>query len=342
MNAEGTRMTTQRYLSQEELLAWVNGLLQERRVVAPVRNGEHVFLQPLAGAEEVDLTYGQTVNSLKEFFFPATEAILRVYRGKRNARLEALLPEGKQVLLGIRPCDAAALTSMDALFLGEPADPYYGTRRQNTLLVGLACLEVPTAECFCTTTGGSPVGTTNLDVLLYPQDQGYIAEPLTEAGRALLGKVGQPLEEPFVPEEPEMPRCPRPTEEAWRRVFDDGLWERLGERCLGCKICTYNCPTCYCFDIRDWGAGGKVVRLRAWDACTSKHFYIEASGHDPRPTRGLHLRNRFAHKYFYFPWRYEQILLCSGCGRCVAQCPVNIDITEVLEEVDARAKAAND
>jgi ferredoxin len=331
----------QRRLSKQELLAWVDHLLESQRVIAPVRVEEDlVFLQSIEASPEIDLTYGQSVNSIKEFFFPATETLVRIRRGKKTVEMEVPALQTDQVLFGIRPCDAASLLSMDALFLDEPADSYYRSRRENSTIVGLACQEIPSPACFCTTAEGSPIGTTNMDVVLYEHGENYVAQALTERGEALLIKAeGIPLEEPFVPQEPELPAYPRPSHEEWLRVFEDTYWERLGERCLACKICTYNCPTCYCFDIRDRGGGGRVERIRAWDACQSKHFYIEASGHDPRPTRGLHLRNRFFHKYYYFPWRYDDILLCSGCGRCVSQCPVDIDLTEVLEEVAKRARA---
>jgi len=120
-------------------------------------------------------------------------------------------PGQPQVLFAIRPCDAAALTSMDALFLGDPADLYWGRRRQNSLLVGLACMQVPTPECFCTTVGGSPLGTANLDVILYADGEGYVAAALTERGAALLGPAGgRALEQPFVPQPPELAPFPCP------------------------------------------------------------------------------------------------------------------------------------
>ncbi len=33
--------------------------------------------------------------------------------------------------------------------------------------------------------------------------------------------------------------------------FDDPAWGKLSESCLGCGTCTFVCPTCQCYDIKD-------------------------------------------------------------------------------------------
>ena len=58
-------------------------------------------------------------------------------------------------------------------------------------------------------------------------------------------------------------------------------------------------------------------------------FTLHASGHNPRPGRKERVRQRFMHKLSYFPDRYDGVVSCVGCGRCVIYCPVNIDIREI-------------
>jgi ferredoxin len=127
-----------------------------------------------------------------------------------------------------------------------------------------------------------------------------------------------------------------PSEE-WRPLFEDEIWMRHGERCLSCRICTYVCPTCRCFDVADrvveQRAGlTRIERIRVWDACTSTNYRRVAGGHNPRPTKPERLRNRFCCKFCYYPEDFGP-LGCVGCGRCVVSCPVDIDITEVMRDV---------
>ncbi len=61
-----------------------------------------------------------------------------------------------------------------------------------------------------------------------------------------------------------------------------------------------------------------------------------AGGHNPRPTQAARQRQRYMHKFLYYPER-EGVALCVGCGRCVVDCPVNIDIREVIAAIAAAA-----
>jgi sulfhydrogenase subunit beta (sulfur reductase) len=89
------------------------------------------------------------------------------------------------------------------------------------------------------------------------------------------------------------------------------------------------CPSCYCFNITDEMVEGTGERIRTWDNCFNPSYTLETSGHNPRAIKSNRFRNRFSHKFWYYPEKYDS-LLCSGCGRCVSNCPTRIDIREVL------------
>ncbi|MDZ7838061.1 MAG: 4Fe-4S dicluster domain-containing protein [Actinomycetota bacterium] len=64
--------------------------------------------------------------------------------------------------------------------------------------------------------------------------------------------------------------------------FGAEAWKEVSKKCIGCGACTFVCPTCYCFDIRDEKDNQQGKRYRCWDFCTSYLYTLEASGHNPR------------------------------------------------------------
>ena len=84
----------------------------------------------------------------------------------------------------------------------------------------------------------------------------------------------------------------------------------------------------------------KGDRYRCWDNCFNPLYTEETSGHNPRAQKSNRFRNRFSHKFWYYPDKYDS-LLCSGCGRCIMHCPTRIDIREVLRVMGARPKPAS-
>jgi len=332
----GEKRKRMKVITRDDLLAWLDGLNQSRTLIGPKLVEEKVLYKPISHSSEILLDFGKTDLSAKEYFFPSTHVLFSIEKGKEGIKLVEPSLEEDRVFFGLRPCDARALRALDALFLEkEPIDPYYAERREKTTLIGLACREMA-EECFCTSLGSAPNDASDLDLMLTEIDQGYAVEIITEKGKALLGDLtleevaGSPPE-PIIREG----KVDLPDMEAWPEHFNDTYWARLAARCLSCRLCSYVCPTCHCFDVRDYETpGGDIERLRAWDSCQEEGYRRIAGGHNPRPTNVERLRNRFYCKFYYYPKDFGPIA-CVGCGRCITQCPANVDIVEVLEDVAA-------
>lgn len=115
-------------------------------------------------------------------------------------------------------------------------------------------------------------------------------------------------------------------------LFNNKVWDKVSETCLGCGTCTYICPTCHCFGFKDTATKGEASRYRYWDSCMYPKFTLHASGHNPRPTRKERFRQRVMHKYVYIRRNFG-LTACTGCGRCIRSCPAGISIRSVVKSV---------
>ena len=91
---------------------------------------------------------------------------------------------------------------------------------------------------------------------------------------------------------------------------------------LAAERTAYVCPTCQCYDIRDFDTGREIRRYRCWDSCMYSEFTRMAHG-NPRKSQVERFRQRFMHKLVYFPANNDGMYSCVGCGRCVAKCPIS-------------------
>jgi ferredoxin len=294
---------------------------------------------------EVDLDTLNTLLPAKTCFFPQTETVLKYsfgddleiedYAGKAGAKL---------YLFGARPCEVASFSTLDRVFLGDPADVAYRRRRELTTVIALGCCD-PDETCFCQSFDIDPGKSPGADVLATDTGDELVLTAQTDKGEEMLSLLNGVLEEATsgdenkVKDSQEMVRQKLPSApaaaglmEKLDGMFENPYWDGVYRRCIGCGTCTYICPTCHCFDIQEYATGTRGERIRCWDACMYADFTNMAGGHNPRPTQKERVRQRFMHKLNYFPRQHDGEYACVGCGRCVRKCPVSLDILEVIKE----------
>jgi ferredoxin len=322
--------------------------LSKYDIYGPVEE-DGVILYHLLKTEKPLLEFTNSQKPPKEVFFPQTEKMLDFVR-EDNKFVEAKTfePSDKPVILfGSRPCDASSFNILDKLFSWDYIDPYFVKRRENTTIISFTCThpQMPQKNCFCTSVGGSPSSTEGSDMLWTDIGDSFYVESLNEKGNNII-KLGEKLfKEPTTAQKKSVDDVHKKAKEAiirnldtkdvttaLEKNFDNKYWDQFSKRCLGCGICTLNCPTCYCFDINDIVSNNKGWRERTWDSCQYPYYSIHASGHNPRPARKHRQRNRIYHKFYYMDKNLD-VIGCVGCGRCISKCPVNIDIIEVVEGV---------
>ncbi len=320
---------------------WLGDLCDDFDVFSPSMTKKGFYdWAPFQSGTGLQVPTGVPKSSIKTFFFPQPEVLFHFKASVSDPDAYRLkepdCQERKALLFGVRPCDARSVVLNSMPY--EP-DPYFQARRKNTLIVGLLCKE-SCSTCFCKWTGGSPTGREGMDLALMELEDSYLVEPVSERGQALISSTifRKPKEQEIsLVQELYARKNGEDAASTLRRkglmaLYKAPFWNQVSQSCINCGTCTFLCPTCYCFDIQDETLRGKGRRIRYWDSCMFPLFTQHASGHNPRGDKIKRVRNRFMHKFKYFPDRFGPVS-CVGCGRCVRDCPVNIDIRQVLSNM---------
>lgn len=328
-------------LSKGDLSRFIAEIACQNRVYAPVKQGDLILFKEITGLSEVNLDFSNSSMPPKVLMFPQTETMFKYTPGRRGEIEPIQLNEKKSIIFGIRPCDAKSFAILDRVFNGDYKDPYFFAKRKNSVLVGLSCSQ-PHNNCFCTSFDDSPASSKYMDILLTDIGDNYFVEITSDKGKQLVKGVEKLLKPSEESDQKEKEEVEKKAVEMISRhqntdgiaekldnIFENPFWKTVAFKCVGCGTCTYLCPTCHCFDIQDESTLTKGARVRVWDSCMNPEYTLQASGYNPRPARTNRVRNRIYHKYDYFPKNYD-VIACVGCGRCIDNCPVNIDIIDVV------------
>ncbi len=287
-----------------------------------------------------------TVRSAKDFFFPQTENLMDFKVEGKNIEIIDTRSECEDfVVFGVRACDVKSFEVLDRVFLAEPIDTYYKNRREHGVIMSMACTK-PHETCFCHTFGidaAEPEG----DVVCHKTDDALYMDAKTEKGEKLLAALDGVTEAADTAAVDEQKKTIRerlaklPLAELSAdsfgadktdEFFNDPAWSELSQSCLGCGTCTFVCPTCQCYDIRDFNTGHGVKRFRCWDSCMYSDFTKMSAG-QPRLTQLERFRQRFMHKLVYYPTNNDGLFSCVGCGRCLSKCPIQMNIVKVMKKL---------
>lgn len=285
----------------------------------------------------------------KPYFFPQVEDLMKFKTEGKNIELFDIRAEiGDFVLCGVHACDMQALKVLDNVFLADPVDTYYENRRNHGIIITRAC-NAPKNTCFCGTFGidaSNPGG----DIASFEAGEDLFFEVNTEKGQAVADKL---VEAGIFTETEDTAKLDAQKEEIQKKLaalpladvkadrfgagktqefFNRPEWAQLSESCLGCGTCTFVCPTCQCYDIKDFDTGNGVIRFRSWDSCMYSLFTQMSAG-QPRLSQLERFRQRFMHKLVYYPENNDGLFSCVGCGRCLEKCPIQMNIVKVMKKL---------
>jgi NAD(P)H-flavin reductase/ferredoxin len=298
-----------------------------------------------AGGERA-FDYGVALTAWKRFTHPAFVPLTRATKdGASVTVLPVVEPAPRTAFVGVRACEIAALGIQErAMRAGPLGDADHARRRDVALVVAVECA-VATSTCFCTSMGTGPEVRDGADLVLAELDDGYTIRAGSDAGAAILDQldlreasdreladataqvasvraaIGDPVATEGLPDR-------------LRAALDHPRWAEVAERCLACANCTLVCPTCFCTSVTVASDldGIDGTTAREWDSCFSLGFGRVAGDANFRGRRSDRYRQWLTHKFSTW-WDQFGSSGCVGCGRCIAWCPVGIDVREELAAI---------
>lgn len=302
--------------------------------------------------------YNLGPHSWKKYLFPPREKLFSAKKQENGLVIfqESRPATEKMAFIGARACEIQALFVLDKVF-NNKIDTYkqYQERRNNLFIVAVNCTR-SVNTCFCTSMNAGPHVTEGYDIalteILSDKEHYFVVAIGSEKGRALCQPLGlQPasdmhcdMAKALVEKNKEQmirhvdnKSVPEMLSKSW----DSKRWDTVAKRCINCANCTMACPTCFCSDSEDIISldGSSVDRWQSWDSCFNlSHSYVH--GGPIRQSAKSRYRQWLTHKFGTW-WDQFGVSGCVGCGRCITWCPVGIDVTEELQELQKEAHEDN-
>ncbi len=325
------------FLSKESVVPFIEHLSSQKILYAPQQRGMgSVAYEKVENADDVVLDYPRALLSIKKYFLPQRETLLR-YQLDDNSFEKPKIEPLNAIFFGVHNYDLRAVFKLDYNFSNQNPEKNYLERRKDAIFVGTSY--DPDNFHFSQSVGLDPHITDGFDMFLHKTDEGYVLEVVTKIGEELLKGFGTISE--FQGEYPKNESfkaslyAPQSKlKEVFANSYDNPIWKEMAEKCVGCGTCNLTCPTCFCFNVED-NVGITLEdgsRDRHLDGCMLRGFTEVAGGEIFRDELAARMRHRIYRKFKYIsditnePW-------CVGCGRCTIFCPAGISIVDIVNRL---------
>ena len=291
----------------------------------------------------------RAAESWKSLVLPPKQKVAD-YPGEAMKDLE--VTPTRRVLFGLAQCDLAGIRIFDRVYREDPefVDPFYVSRRDGLFIVTVDCSDTHDT-CFCNLVKGKPYPDADqgFDLNLTPVEDGYLVESATDAGEeALKGTGASEATDSLISrredlrkrmsKDLEVQNKPFETEAGFIKLVTENQeepasYDHHGSTCVECGACTNVCPGCFCFGLIDNPKKEGYERHMTWDSCQFTGFARMAGELNPRQRIAQRFMHRYNHKFFHYPWRYDGVPSCTGCGRCISNCMGRIDMRATLRDI---------
>lgn len=343
-------------ISRQDLPKLVDALTNDFLVIAPTYEKKVPTFSEVESSSEVefDILFNEKLPMLppKKVFFPAKQTVFKynLTKGVTDSCDEvsdAANHNKNIVIFGVSPCDVSGVGVLERIFKENYSDDVFLQLRDKTAIISMNCLDHCYENCFCETMSSNDPKS-GFDIMLteiskskliavpnsdkgkkilrdYPEIFTQISEKDSEAYTDALNLKNKNFKTEFLVEG---------LASHIEDNFESKIWEEFTEKCLFCGSCTFVCPTCYCYTVKEIVSVDLKdgERQREWDSCYFPEFALVAGNHNFREKKEQRFRYRYLHKFVDLPRRYN-LEGCVGCGRCITYCPANIDVRDVLKKI---------
>lgn len=331
-------------VTKKDFLKLIEGMIRNgKKVVAPTKQENQANFKRIKSTKEILWEGPQTVIPPKDFLFPQEEELIE-YEVDDEIKVEAKVDAKPVILLGIHPCDINGTALLDKVFAEKNLDENYLKKREYLTIIGVECLLPCSPESFCYRKG-SVLPWEGFDLFLTDMGYNFFVEVGSKKGKSLISeiarkttpsdvkklkKIRRKRDNLFDEEQRKLKPKLEDLPKLLRKNYDSPVWDEHGARCFNCGSCNMVCPTCYCFDVRDYIELNlkRGNRSRFWDGCLLTDFTRVASGEIFREERGARLRHRTNRKDWYLFEKWGKSF-CTGCGRCGKAC-----LTKIVDPLD--------